>query len=313
MSSLDTNLTSDPLDNPESPEAKALAQALANNKQNIQVFSNEINDLKSSLSQSLKDSKKNVNNKNIPEVNKLEEEKAAVAAQVENQKNNQIVQSDSIIFNKDTRSFFRKHDVNLAFMSRNVEASYLIKAQNNFNFLGFNYRFVNALDYANTSKVVLNVSYKKFLNINKGEFSVPNYMGGGVAYLGEPKFLPFDFTIGLFFENQFFINMTEYNTGLKVADSKLLWINLTIERVFYIGKLEFIAKLLYGQNIFSRTNFFSESVLNITGTKYGLGLDVLYRRFRLGGTYTIDDFSSDSYNNFSMNQRTAEISLSYLF
>lgn len=301
------------MDNPESPEAKALALALEKNKQNIQSISNDLSNLRSDLNQSLSRSLnkegKSSNEKSSQEL----EEKTDSSSQPALQANNQNGGESSFFMDKDKRSYLKKNEVNLGYMTRNLDTTYLIKAQNNFSFIGINYRFINSLDYANTSKAILNLSYKKFLNINKGEYQIPNYLGAGLAYLGEPTFLPFDFSLGLFFENQFFINLAEYNTGLKVADSKLLWVNLTIERAFHVKNVEFILRILYGQTIFTRTEFFSDSVLNITGTKYGAGIDTLYKRIRVGVSYTMDDFSSDSFTEFSMKQRSMEFTISYLF
>lgn len=286
---------------------------MAKNKQNIQSISNDLSDLKSDLNQSLSRSSSKKGKNSSETMTQSLEENSESSSQTESLANNQSGTGNSFFMNKDKRNYFKKNEINLAYMTRNLDASYLIKAQNNFNFIGVNYRFVNSLDYANTSKAILTLSYKKFLNINKGEYQIPNYLGAGLAYLGEPAYLPFDFSIGLFFENQFFVNLAEYNTGLKVADSKLLWVNMTLERAFHIKNFEFILRVLYGQTIFSRTEFFADSVLNITGTKYGAGLDALYKRFRVGVSYTMDDFSSDSYTEFSMEQRSIEFTISYLF
>lgn len=320
------------LDNEEDIEALEQEQKkneiishIDKNNNELLKTSKNLENLRSDISQNLKEINKNetLAAETKTKKNKLqsnENKKEEVASESQDSDVGSI-ESKSVFkngeesnpFNKQTRQFIKNNEIDFSYLNMNVSSRYLLGTNNVFNFFGINYKYTTSLDYSNRNKLMALLSYKKFVNLNKGKVKLPDYKTLGLVYMNEPKFLPFDYSLGLIYENQFFINAAEYNEGFRLSNGQLLWLRGTLERVFNIGQLEIIPKILYGMTIYSKSDFFREGVLNLNGTRIGGEIQLSYKRARMGIHYSFDNFSSDSYENFSLKQKNFEITGTYLF
>lgn len=146
----------------------------------------------------------------------------------------------------------------------------------------------------------------------KGELSIPDIKNLHFLYLTTPDFLPVDINMGLHFENQYFVNILKDDaSGKTVFENSFVWIQLGIERVFYIWKLLLIPQAAFAKNVTSESTV--GDGLKLDATKLEYGLEIGYKNYRAGMKFMQDTVTASNLDGFKTVQTSTFFTVSYVF
>ena len=203
--------------------------------------------------------------------------------------------------------------VDLVYLNRHLQSQYLLNITNNLNYVGPRMTYRKNLSDTKGDDFVLSVMNLKALKVNKVDFNVPDLRNVHAQFLKTVDFLPFDLLIGAHYDNQIFINLAEYNDGLKMSENHLVWAQFGVERTFNWKLFSLSLQALYAQNFFSKSSFMSDKDIKLDASRYSLGAELLLRKIRLGVFMSKEEVTSRSLNNFSISQDSFFMNFAYVF
>lgn len=186
-------------------------------------------------------------------------------------------------------------------MSFKTKSTYqLIDLVNNFNYLGakFNYRH----PISGTKGDDFEFSLKTLYPLTKKEdFQIPQVYNAHMIYLSSPDFLPFDFYIGLHYENIFFINQPVLGEGLVLGENKILWVQMGIERILNMFGISIYLQGSFAKNVYSTSDYLANGELKLDATKYEGHIQFVFlQNFRAGIRYMRDVLTSLMNQHFQL-------------
>lgn len=203
--------------------------------------------------------------------------------------------------------------VDLVYLNRHLQSQYLLDITNNLNYAGPRITYRKNLSDTKGDDFVFSVMNLKALKVNKVDFNVPDLRNVHAQFLKTVSFLPFDLLIGAHYDNQIFINLAEYDTGLKMSENHLVWAQFGIERTFNWSLFSVSLQALYAQNFFSKSSFMSDKDIKLDASRYSLGAELLLKKIRLGVFMSKEEVTSRSLNNFSISQDSFFMNFAYVF
>lgn len=216
-------------------------------------------------------------------------------------------------FNKEVRPRKTRNMVELVYLSRILSTTYLLTVYNKFSFTGPRYTYRRNLSEVSGDDLVFSIMNLRAVGVNDVEYSIPDVRNAHVQYLSSLSFLPFDYFLGMHYENQFFVNLAEINQGLKVAENHLVWVQTGIERVFQIKNIQTVFQAFYAKNIFSKSNFLKNRDVKLDGTRLSVGAEVSWRKWSIGMQYAKDLIESNTLSGFKIDQTSYFMNLAYGF
>ncbi|MFG1494719.1 hypothetical protein [Halobacteriovorax sp. ZH4_bin.1] len=210
-------------------------------------------------------------------------------------------------FQKNTRPRRSRSIFDFVYMNKNSNTKYLVETANNYNFMGARYTYRKNMSDTRGDDFVFALHYLKSIGSKAEKYDVPNIINLYVQYLFAPTWLPFDLFGGVHYENQPFINLPEYNKGLKSGENTIAWTQVGIEYIAELWSRKIIFNVSYFQSFFAESSFKTN---NMTATKiFGeVQVDITSKyRIGLGGFKTIV-----TADNFDLTQNTFLLSLNYL-
>lgn len=214
-------------------------------------------------------------------------------------------------YDKATRPRETRTLLDLVYLNRSLTTSYLIDTTNNFNFIGGRITHRKNLSETSGDDLIFSFMNLKSLGLNEVKYLVPDVRNAHFQYLSAFKYLPFDVLFGLHYENQFFITLPELNEGLKVAENHLIWAQAGIERVFEIKGALWIIQGLFAKNIFSKSNFMTGTDVKLDATRFSVGSEVIYKKWRVGVQFSKENLTSDTLSDLNIQQSSYFLNLAY--
>lgn len=294
------------LNNKEIPQF--LKNSLTDNSVN-ETASKELADLRKDIKRNLVKTSEELSNKN-PSLS--DQKKESPMSEMTNLSEGELKRNDNP-FGKGVRPRESSLAVDLVYLNRHLQSQYLLDITNNLNYAGPRITYRKNLSDSKGDDFVFSVMNLKALKVNKVDFNVPDLRNVHAQFLKTVTFLPFDLLIGAHYDNQIFINLAEYNAGLKMSENHLVWAQFGIERTFNWKLVSLSLQALYAQNFFSKSNFMSDKDIKLDASRYSLGAELLLKKIRLGFFLSKEEVTSRSLNNFSISQDSFFMNLAYIF
>lgn len=291
----------------ENKEIPAYLKEKKSNEEKEKMLKN-ISQLKSSINKSLENQIEEVVLN--PDDDKEEEDKSNAdnAAIV-----GELIQKTGPENKKGSRPRISHFLADLVYLNRNLESNYLIRTINNLNYVGPRFTYRKSLSEYSGDEFIFSAMNLRPFKVNKVDFDVPDLRNVYAQYLNATEVLPFDVILGIHYDNQIFINISELNDGLKISENHLVWAQVGVERTFNWSLFSISFQAIYAQNIYSQSNFMKKKDVKLDASRYSLGSEILYKKLRFGLYVSKEEVTSRSLNNFSITQESFFTNFAYAF
>lgn len=225
----------------------------------------------------------------------------------------EVVKKNETTSTKGSRPRVSHFLADIVYLNRSLETNYLIRTVNNLNYIGPRFTYRKSLSDYNADEFIFSAMNLRPWKFNETEFDVPDLRNIYAQYLNSSQVLPFDVILGIHYDNQIFINISEFNGGLKISENHLVWTQIGVERTFNLSLFSISFQALYAQNIYSQSNFIKKKDIKLDATRYSLGSEILYKKLRFGLYVSREEINSRSLKNFGITQDSFFSNFAYAF